>query len=130
MPSTATNTAAVVYAIPTAAWLASTYMTAWRSEAGTTEAEFIGETAATTTTDAPAIGSTVSFLAGKLTFQIPDGEFGEAGTSGAAEGVVTLGAWIRLHSGDPGTNHTDNQLTGGSYAPVETALADYTIAST
>ena len=129
MPSTATNTAAVVYAIPTAAWLASTYATAWTSEAGTTDAEFVGETALTTTTDAPAIGSTVSFLAGKLVFQVPDGEFGDAGTLRSVTGLVDGSIWVRLHSGDPGTNHTDNQLTGGSYAPIETDAADYTLAS-
>ena len=124
--ATIDNDNTIQFPTPSAAWSQPTHFGLFVSASGSGAANFLGGDQLSATVSAPAIGADVQFAAGAFDITIPDatGDLTAAGAGKAADGVVSGGVWVSLHSADPGSTGT-NELTGGDYARVEVDEGDW-----
>ena len=130
--ATLTNDDTLQSAQPTASWGAVSHLSLHKVATGGTA--YIGFTALDTSRT-PAIGQRIQFAAGAIDVVINDqgtgGEFGAYGAQQALGGLKAAGGdgnfYVGLHTGAPGTGGTANEVSGGGYARISEAAADWTV---
>ena len=120
--ATATSDNIIDFGSAGSAWGTATHYSLWRA------ANFVGATPLTTNR-AIANGAAVTFPAGDLTIQSPEGEFSPYGSTQALAGAMGTGSiLVGLHTGAPGAAGTANEVSGTGYAKESVATSAFSVA--